>query len=82
MTILRKRYLVPPEFANENPEQTIRDALNELDKYLAMMNGRLERLLMSDLPDAVMADLITIYQAEREASQILHALNIFCQKPS
>ena len=64
----------------EHSGETVRNALKGIDKYLAMMNGRLEMLLMSDLPDYVMADLITIYQAEQEASQILRGLNIFCNK--
>lgn len=60
--------------------QTIQTALKGIDKYLAMMNGRLEVLIMSDLPDYVKADLATVYEAEQAASQILKGLSIFCHK--
>ena len=45
-----------------------------------MINGRLEILLLSDLPEYVTADLVKAYQAEQEASQIVRNLNIFCHK--
>jgi hypothetical protein len=60
--------------------KTIQDALQALNKYLAMINGRLEVLLLSDLPEYVTADLVKAYQAEQEASQIVRDLNIFCHK--
>jgi hypothetical protein len=60
--------------------ETIQGALQALNKYLAMINGRLEILLLSDLPEYVTADLVKAYQAEQEASQIVRDLNIFCHK--
>lgn len=60
--------------------ETIQGALQSLNKYLAMINGRLEILLLSDLPEYVMTDLVKAYQAEKEASQIVRSLNIFCHK--
>ena len=48
--------------------ETIQCALQALNKYLAMINGRLEILLLSDLPEYVTADLVKAYQAEQEAS--------------
>jgi DNA integrity scanning protein DisA with diadenylate cyclase activity len=60
--------------------ETIQEALQALNKYLAMINGRLEILLLLDLPEYVTADLVKAYQAEQEASQIVRGLNIFCHK--
>lgn len=60
--------------------RTIQEALKGIDKYLAMMNGRLEVLIMSDLPEYVKTDLATLYEAEQAASQILKGLSIFCHK--
>jgi hypothetical protein len=60
--------------------ETIQEALQALNKYLAMINGRLEILLLSDLPEYVMVDLHKVYHAEQEASQIVRGLNIFCHK--
>lgn len=65
---------------DEDTGRTILDGLRGIDRYLAMMNGRLEILLMSDLPDYVKDDLVNIYQAEQEASQILKGLSILCHK--
>ena len=60
--------------------KTILDGLQGINSYLAMINSRLETLLLSDLPDYLTADLIKIYQAEEEASQIVRSLNIYCHK--
>jgi hypothetical protein len=60
--------------------ETIQGALRMLNTYLAMINNRLEILLLSDLPEYVMADLVKAHQAEQEASQIVRGLNIFCHK--
>lgn len=60
--------------------KTILDALQGINRHLAMINGRLEMLLLSDLPEYVLSDLIKAYQAEQEASQIVHGLNLFCHK--
>lgn len=60
--------------------ETIQGALQMLNKYLSMINGRLEILLLSDLPEYVKTDLVTVYQAEQEASQIVRDLNFFCHK--
>lgn len=60
--------------------QPILDGLQGINRYLAMINNRLEMLLLSDLPDYVMADLVKAYQAEEEASQIVRSLNIYCHK--
>ena len=67
---------------NNNPKAvtTIIEGLQGINTYLAMINGRLETLLLSDLPDYIKADLVKIYQAEEEASQIVRSLNIFCHK--
>jgi hypothetical protein len=59
---------------------TILDGLQGVNAHLAMINSRLETLLLSDLPEYVMADLVRVYQAEQEASQIVHSLNIYCHK--
>jgi hypothetical protein len=70
------------QFKDEPSEtgETIQGALQALNKYLAMINGRLEILLLLDLPEYVTADLVKAYQAEQEASQIVRGLNIFCHK--
>lgn len=60
--------------------ETILNALQVINRHLAVINGRLEMLLLSDLPEYVMSDLIKAYQAEKEASQIVHGLNLFCHK--
>ena len=59
---------------------TILDGLQGVNAHLAMINSRLEMLLLSDLPEYIMADLVKVYQAEQEASQIVHSLNIYCHK--
>ena len=64
----------------EDRLHTLMEGLKGIDRYLAVINSRLEVLLLSDLPDYVKADLANIYQAEKEASQILRGLNIFCHK--
>jgi len=61
-------------------EKTILEGIKGINRYLAMINSGLEVLLFSDLPDYVMPDLIRLYQAEQEASQIVHTLNLFCHK--
>jgi hypothetical protein len=60
--------------------KTILDALQGINRHLAIINGRLEMLLLSDLPEYVLSDLIKAYQAEQDASQIVHGLNLFCHK--
>jgi len=66
--------------ATDETVKPIIDGLQGINRYLAMMNSRLEMLLLSDLPDYVMVDLVKVYQAEEEASQILRSLNIYCHK--
>ena len=58
----------------------ILDGLHSIDKYLAVINSRLEMLLISNLPDYVKSDLVNMASAEREASQILHNLSLLCHK--
>lgn len=58
----------------------ILDGLHGINKYLAIINSRLEMLLLSDLPEYVKSDLVNMVQAEQEASQILRSLNLFCHK--
>ena len=60
--------------------KTVLDGLQGIDTFLAMINSRLETLLLSDLPDYLMDDLIKVYQAEQEASQIVRSLRIYCHK--
>ena len=67
----------------KQPEATgkiILDGLQGINRYLAIINSRLEMLLLSDLPDYVKSDLANMIQAEQEASQILHNLNLYCHK--
>ena len=71
---------MPYTASPEDTGKTILAALQGINTYLAMINGRLEMLMQSNLPDYVMADLVKAYQAEQEASQILHSLNLFCHK--
>ena len=56
------------------------NGLQSINKYLAIINSRLELLLLSDLPDYVKSDLVNMVQAEQEASQIVRGLNLFCHK--
>ena len=63
-----------------NVETTILAGIQGINKYLAMINSGLEVLLLSDLPEYMMSDLIRLYQAEQEASQIVHKLNLFCHR--
>ena len=58
----------------------ILDGLQGINRYLAMINNRLEMLLRSDLPEYVKPDLVNMIQAEQEASQILRGLSLFCHK--
>lgn len=60
--------------------EIILDGLQGMNRYLAIINSRLEMLLLSDLPEYVKADLVNMVKAEREASQILKSLNVFCHK--
>ncbi|WP_319524583.1 hypothetical protein [uncultured Desulfosarcina sp.] len=66
--------------ATDETVKPIIDGLQGINRYLAMINNRIEMLLLSDLPDYVMTDLIKLYQAEEEASQIVRSLNIYCHK--
>lgn len=61
-------------------EKMILDGLHGIDKYLAIINSRLEMLLLSNLPDYVKSDLVNMAEAEQEASQILHSLSLLCHK--
>ena len=56
------------------------EGIQGINKYLAVINGGLEILLLSDLPDYVKSDLAMLYQAEKEASQIVRNLSIFYHK--
>ena len=71
---------MPYKESSDETGKTILNALQGINSYLAMINGRLEMLMQSNLPDYVMVDLVKAYQAEQEASQILHSLNLFCHK--
>ena len=67
----------------EKPEaigETILDGLQGINRYMAIINSRLEMLLLSDLPDYVKSDLVNMVQAEQEATQILRNLSIHCHK--
>lgn len=69
--------------AQNTTDETVKpilDGLQGINRYLAMINSRLEMLLLSDLPDYVMTDLVKVYQAEEEASRIVRSLNIYCHK--
>ena len=65
---------------NADNGSTIINGLQGVNAHLALINSRLEMLLLSDLPEYVMADLVKVYQAEQEASQIVRSLNIYCHK--
>ena len=60
--------------------KTILEGIQGINKYLAVINGGLEILLLSDLPDYAKSDLAMLYQAEKEASQIVRNLSIFYHK--
>lgn len=66
--------------ANGEAVKPIMDGLQGVNRYLSMISNRLEMLLLSDLPDYIMEDLVKVYQAEAEASQIVRSLNIYCHK--
>ena len=65
---------------NDVKGKTIIEGLQGINAYLAMISSRLEMLLLSDLPEYIMADLVNVYQAEEEASQIVRSLKIYCHK--
>ena len=71
---------MPIPHATEDSLKTLLNGLAGINQYLAVINSRLETLLLSDLPDYVISDLIKAYQAEEEASQIVRSLNIYCHK--
>ncbi len=73
---------MPAPKSSEDPLNTILNGLQGINQYLALINTRLEPLLLSDLPDYVMADLVKVYQAEAEASQIVRSLKIYCHRTS
>ena len=64
----------------EESLETLLNGLGGINQYLAVINSRLETLLLSDLPDYIMSDLVKVYQAEEEASQIVRSLKIYCHK--
>ena len=64
----------------EESLEPLLNGLGGINQYLAIINSRLETLLLSDLPDYIMSDLVKVYQAEEEASQIVRSLKIYCQK--
>jgi hypothetical protein len=65
---------------DEDHGTAILEGLRGINAYLAMINSRLETLMLSDLPDYVTADLLKVYQAEEQASHIVRGLNIYCLK--
>ena len=71
---------MPVHQATDDPLDTLLNGLGGINQYLAVINSRLETLLLSDLPDYVMSDLVKVYQAEAEASQIVRSLKIYCHK--
>jgi hypothetical protein len=73
-------YHKQPKTEQEDVGKTILEALQGLNKYLATINGRLEVMLLSYPPEYIRADLINLYQAEQEASQIVRHLNCICHK--
>lgn len=60
--------------------KTIMNALQTMNRTLAVINGRVEILLNSALPEYAFPDLIQIFEAEKEVSQIAHNLSLFCHK--
>ncbi len=56
------------------------EALQAMNRYLAVINGRIMMLIKSDLPEYVISDLVQVYQAEQEVSQIVRSLNLFYHK--
>ncbi len=67
-------YGVAPECAGEQ----IIDILQIINRYLAILNGRLEVMMQMDLSDYMKTDLTRMYEAENEISQLVRTLNIFC----
>jgi hypothetical protein len=72
--------VMPAPEPTDDALNTLLNGLQGINRYLALINSRIEPLLLSDLPDYVMADLIKVYQAEAEASQIVRSLTIHCHK--
>jgi hypothetical protein len=64
---------------NQDTRDTIMTGLQGIDRYLAMINSRMEILMFADLPEYVMSDLTQVYQAEQEASQIVRSIKILCR---
>jgi hypothetical protein len=75
-----KSYGVRPKTKPEDVGKWISEALQGTNKYLAIINCRLEIPLHADLPEYIKPDLISAYQAEKDASRILRNLNGFCRK--
>jgi uncharacterized protein YeeX (DUF496 family) len=61
-------------------EKKILDGLHGINKHLAIINSRLELLLLANLPDYVKSDLSCMAKSEQEASQILHSLSLLCHR--
>ena len=62
----------------QNSRVAISNGLNRINHYLAMIKDRLEILMLTDLPAHIMTDLIEVYQAEREASEIVRSIKVLC----
>jgi hypothetical protein len=67
---------------SSDTKELVVSGLQGVNNYLAMINNRLEVLLLTDLPEYVKTDLIKAYQAEQEASLIIQNLKVLCQTSS
>lgn len=63
--------------STETTRNTIVDGLQGINNYLAMINSRVEILLLADPPEYLLSDLIGIYQAEKEAIRIVHSMKFY-----
>lgn len=57
---------------------TIINAIKAMNHTLAVINSRVEILMNAALPEYAMPDLIQIYEAEKQVSQIAHKLSMYC----
>lgn len=64
----------------DEAEFFILEALQGINKSLAIVNERLEKLLLSEVPDYIKFDLDEAYKAETNAQQMMLRLILRCLK--
>lgn len=59
---------------------TYLEALGAMNRYLAVIKGRVEIILLAGCPEYIQSDLITVSDAEREITQLVRCLSMALTK--